>query len=239
MTDLGTQIRDYMDATVAPIDPEDLALHRVRLDASPPRRIHSTVAIAVGAACLVIALVGGAILATELTADDRPVVTTPSTTPVVTTPSTTPITTPPTTNPAAGGAPSCFERVRELGATAWSYDPVSELDTQWDGKAYVQTGIPACIDIDQPGHTGEVTWEVTWGGGQGVTDLRLVFERGVHGTVYAQHVTDLATCDTTTDCAWTVTIDARGLDPLAFVAMTRSGGEPLVPPTFSVTPIDP
>jgi hypothetical protein len=135
-----------------------------------------------------------------------------------------------TTIEAPAAAPSCYERVREMGATAWAYDPVDPGDatypteTQWDG---------VCVDIDQPGHTGAVTWEVTWGGGataRPIKGIMLVFELGVHGTVYAEHMTTEATGD------WTVSIDTEGLEPLVLVAMPRAGDRWTASPTFTVTP---
>jgi hypothetical protein len=138
-----------------------------------------------------------------------------------------------TTTEAPVAAPSCYERVREMGASAWAYDPVTETDTQWDGSAYVQAGIPACIDIDQ-GHTGEVTWTVTWSGGATARDpkgLKLVFEAGVHGTLYAEHVS------TSASGKWTVTIDPGGLEPVVLVAMPRAGDKWTAAPTFTATPV--
>lgn len=138
-----------------------------------------------------------------------------------------------TTNEAPTAAPSCYERVREMGATAWAYDPLTEEETQWNGSAYVQAGIPMCIDIDQPGHNGTVTWEVTWGGGataRPIKGIKLVFELGVHGTTYAEHINKSASGE------WIVSIDTGGLEPLVLVAMPRAGDKWIAPPTFTVTP---
>jgi hypothetical protein len=140
-----------------------------------------------------------------------------------------------TTTEAPVGAPSCYERVREMGATGWAYDPVTEGDTQWNGTAYVQSRIPACIDLDQPGHTAAMTWEVTWGGGstaRPIKGLKLVFEQGVHGTLYAEHESSSASG------VWTVSIDPGGAEPLALVAMPRAGDKWTSAPTFTVRPVE-
>ncbi|HSM00996.1 MAG TPA: hypothetical protein VK960_00940 [Acidimicrobiia bacterium] len=193
---------------------------------------------------LIVALVvaGALVLAAPVAAKRKPDKPTPTTTVTTTTVASTTTNAPAPTTTSSVGAPSCFERVREMGATAWAYDPIAEADTQWDGSAYVQTGIPACVDVDQPGHTSAVTWEVTWDGGvtaRPIKGIKLVFEAGVHGTVYAEQVSDLATCNASNDCSWTVTIDPGGVDPLVLVAMPRSGDRWTAPPTFTVTPLAP
>lgn len=141
-----------------------------------------------------------------------------------------------TTTEAPSAQPSCYERVREMGATGWAYDPITEEDTQWNGSAYVQSGIPACIDIDQPGHTGAVTWTVTWGGGataRPIKGIMLVFESGVHGTTYADHVSSSASGE------WIVSIDPAGFESLVLVAMPRAGDKWIDAPTFEVRPTVP
>ncbi|NIT77145.1 MAG: hypothetical protein GWO44_09550, partial [Thermoplasmata archaeon] len=81
----------------------------------------------------------------------------------------------------------------------------------------MQFGLPVCIDIDQPGHTGAVTWEVTWSGGEArraIKGMLFVFEYGVHGSNLAEHETTMVVCDASNDCSWTVSIDPGGLEPL-------------------------
>lgn len=144
-----------------------------------------------------------------------------------------------TTTEAPEGAPSCYQRVREMGATGWAYDPVDPgetvypTETQWNGSAYVQAGIPMCIDLDQPGHTAALTWQVAWSGGETARQakgIKLVFEQGVHGTLYAEHVS------TSVSGEWIVSIDPNGAEPLVLVAMPRAGDRWTTVPTFTVRP---
>jgi hypothetical protein len=77
-----------------------------------------------------------------------------------------------------------------------------------------------------------MTWTVTWvdGVAHKVKDFRLVFEQGVHGTLWSEHFSSAGSG------GWETTISPDGEGPLVFAAMARPGDKWLAEPHFTVTP---
>ena len=136
-----------------------------------------------------------------------------------------PPTTTTSTTMASVAAPSCFERYHTFGATGWN------LGSHEPGTDTYSATVPACIDITEPNHLGATQWKVSIEGeASRFKGLKLVFEQGVHGTVFAETVItpDDATVDQDTGhlllegVKWIVTVEPTG-EPVSFVAMPRNG----------------
>ena len=162
--------------------------------------------------------------------------------------------------PEPTAAPSCEERVNVYGATAWNlgaYQP--------DTDSYSAIGLPACIDITEPEHLyvdpaaedpelTQMQWSVTLSGeATRFRGLKLVFEQGVHGTMFEDadgqptaHVisADTAWIDPETGHyvfddtpVWTTDEFAPSGEPVSFVAMPRSGDKWVTTPVVTLHPV--
>jgi hypothetical protein len=155
--------------------------------------------------------------------------------------------------PAPTAAPSCAERVNG-GATAWHLGEYELIVPD----AYSSIGLPACVDITRAEHLyvdptapepqlGEMQWSISLTGeASRFKGVKLVFEQGVHGTVFAQTEIgpDAAFIDPDTGnyefedaTVWTTIPFTPSGEPVSFVAMPRSGDKWITTPVVTVRPI--
>jgi hypothetical protein len=157
--------------------------------------------------------------------------------------------------PVPTAAPSCYERVNVYGATAWN---LGGYDDQ-GSDTYSATGLPACIDITEAHHLyaeptatdhptmAAMRWSVKLTGeASRFKGIKLVFEQGVHGTVFAEIEIgpDSAWIDLDTGhyvfhdtVVWTTTEFTPSGEPVSLVAMPQRGDSWVTTPIVTLYPL--